>query len=107
MWKWRTHAAATAWSAISARFRVVPTARATWGDVCSPARRIFETFVNGTACMKSAIFLFLFRVTDLLSVCSVLVSFVVSFRGYLVPWETAPFKGILWELPGIRADLRK
>ena len=107
MWKWRTHAAATAWSTISARFRDIPTARATWGDVCSPARRIFRTLVNGTACMKSAIFLFLFRVTDLSSVCSVLVSFVVSFRALLVSWEMPPRKGILWEWQGVHVSLRK
>jgi hypothetical protein len=48
-------------------------------------------------------FLFLFRVTDLLSVCPVLVSFVVSFRETGMAWEMAPRKGISREKQGIHA----
>jgi hypothetical protein len=35
----------------SSRFRECPAARATWGDVCSLARRI-SSFKNWGACMK-------------------------------------------------------
>jgi hypothetical protein len=52
-------------------------------------------------------FLLLFRVTDLLPVCSVLVSFVVSFRDLGMPRELPPRKGISREKPGIHARLRK
>ena len=51
MWKWRIELLPLLNSPPSARFGLGPAARATWGDVCSLARRI-SSFKNWGACMK-------------------------------------------------------
>ena len=77
----------------SSRFRVSPAARATWGDVCSPARRISSSEESG--CLYETCYFYLGSG----SFCAPYQCPVPSDGGNL-PWEFMGSNRIFWEMRG-------